>query len=834
MTAHLPATERAWADFLGAMASCGIRTKDKIEPSSKIIRFHVEGDKKGTKNGWLTFHEDHPASGAFGSYKLGRSETWTVDKPERMSPQDRAEIQRRMAETRRQREEEQARAHAACRAAAAAIVAATEPARQDHPYLVKKNLNVTAGLRQLARDVKYEVTDEEKPQRTARKGALVIPIYGPDKTLHSVQTIDGQGRKHFIYGTNKKGNYWSIGKLTKRIIIGEGYSTCATVHAATGCCTVIAFDSGNLPAVAKAIRAKYPDHEIVLAADNDRFTMEPVPNPGMTKACEAAAEVAGLVAWPEFDDGATLDDGGTPTDFNDLAAVRKNLESVAAAFAAAVPPHDIENHADPRRERPAPQASAAPIPLSAPFRAEISEAAVRALRARGFEWGSEVEVAGAFCQAAARSLGSLIYSEGHFWTFNSRHWERLDDQALRRALHILDGAEIDPMGKASKLLKLSSRMIDGVLREMSVMTGDATFFENPAPGVPARNGLVQFACDGRVTLVPHAPEHRRRFVVDADFEPIVTPYEPPGGSLLERLFAGSFKGDHDAHEKVSLIAETLGAAAAGLATQIGHPKALLLYGACAGNGKSAIAALFSALLPANAVCSISPADMNDKTMIVGLAGCAANVADELGGKAIAGDIFKRAVTGETVPGRDVYKPKMEFKPVAQHVFTTNSLPDFAGGFDRGLQRRFMVVEFSRPIPAAEIVPNIAERIAREELEALLGFAVTGASRLVKRGGFSVPASSKAALDTWLRSDPLQQWSEFHLQSTSEPPPGGWPKTRELFESCRRWMLNEGYRESSVPAPNVFTQRLRSMKLIRDTVRRSDGARAIGVTLASAR
>uniref|UniRef100_A0A9E7ZZJ9 Toprim domain-containing protein n=1 Tax=Bosea sp. NBC_00436 TaxID=2969620 RepID=A0A9E7ZZJ9_9HYPH len=336
--------------FIAAMASVGIRTADKITGDGKLHRIYMEGDRKGTKNGFYTLHLDPPESGAFGSWKHGVNETWTVDKPERMSPQDRAKLQERMAATRREREAEIAESHAACREAAALIMAATEPAKQDHPYLVRKNLNVTPGLKQLARDVKYTVNDPEKPNRTARKGSLVIPIYGPDRTLHSVQTIDGTGRKHFLFGTNKKGHYWSLGKLTPRIVIGEGYSTCATVHGATGCCTVIAFDSGNLKAVALAIRAKYPEAEIVMAADNDRFTTKPVPNPGMTKACEAAAEVGGLVAWPEFDDGELLDGDEVPTDFNDLAAIRRNRESVAAAFAVAVAPHDIENHVDPRRD----------------------------------------------------------------------------------------------------------------------------------------------------------------------------------------------------------------------------------------------------------------------------------------------------------------------------------------------------------------------------------------------------------------------------------------------------------------------------------------------------
>lgn len=820
------------SDFIAAMASAGIRTPDKIIGDGKLHRIYMEGDRKGTKNAFYTLHLDPPESGAFGSWKHGINDTWTVEKPERLNDDQRRALRERMDRLKQERAAETARAHAMARTAAAAIMAASVKADPAHPYLVAKGIGGIPGAYQLREDVRYEVADDEKPKRVARKGVLVNPIKSSDGTLHSVQTIDAEGRKHFIKGTNKSGHYRSIGKLTARIIIAEGFSTAATIHLATGDCVVVAFDSGNLEPVARAIRAKFPDHEIVIGADNDRLTLKPVPNPGMTKACEAAVAVGARVAWPEFERDAELPGGGTPTDFNDLATLRGNLESVLACFEAATFPEDIENHTDPRRPQPAPPSAAVEAGSVSQHHGapHLSDRAAFQLRSRGFEWGSEVEIAKGFYDTACRELGSLIYSEGLFWSFTGRCWAALDAHQMRRVLHLLDGAEVGGGGRSGKQLKLGSRMIDGVVRELAVMAGDERFFAEPAPGIPARNCLIRFEPDGRVRTVPHHPDHRRRFVIDADFDTLATPAEPPAGSLLHRLFAGAFHGDADAADKTLLIAEALGAAAAGIATRLGQPKALILHGPSASNGKSSIGALFKALLPPSAVCSVAPAAMSDERQVVHLAGKAANVADELGGAAVAGEALKKAVTGDPMSGRDVYKSACTFKPEAMHVFTTNRLPHFSGGLDRGLQRRLVVVDFNRPIPKAEIVPNIGERIATEELDGLLGFAVLGTSRLVRNGAFSIPASSRAALEGWLRDEPLIQWSEMRLKPVAEPPARGWHKTADLFADFVRWAKDEGYRDGALPQPNTFAKQLRGIEGVRDLVRRADGTRAVGVVL----
>ena len=88
--------------------------------------------------------------------------------------------------------------------------------------------------------------------------------------------------------------------------------------------------------------------------------------------------------------------------------------------------------------------------------------------------------------------------------------------------------------------------------------------------------------------------------------------------------------------------------------------------------------------------------------------------------AIASETFKAVVTGEPVQGRDVYKSRVEFRPVAQHLFATNNLPVFAGGMDRGVQRRLLVVQFNRMIPTERVEPSVNALLPKSRSTAGLG------------------------------------------------------------------------------------------------------------------
>lgn len=127
---------------------------------------------------------------------------------------------------------------------------------------------------------------------------LVVPVVDINGVMHGLQFISADGSKKFKTGTAKSGHFHKIGKSRDNtVIICEGYATGATIHEATGHAVVIAFDAGNLLPVSQAIRSKFPDIKIIIAADDDSHL--PI-NKGIVSATAAARAVNGLLAIPAF------------------------------------------------------------------------------------------------------------------------------------------------------------------------------------------------------------------------------------------------------------------------------------------------------------------------------------------------------------------------------------------------------------------------------------------------------------------------------------------------------------------------------------------------------
>jgi putative DNA primase/helicase len=263
-------------DFMEAMAQAGIHVRGPLLADGRLRRVHIEGDRKGSRNGWYILYSDGIPSGTYGSWKTGFKGTWCEKAQSDLTPAQRAEHKRRMDEARKAREAEEQAARKLAQDRAAAIWKVLASARDDHTYLVKKGVKAH-GLR-------------------LSKGALVIPLRDEAGTLHSLQFIDGGSNKRFLSGGRKKGCYFAIGVPKGTICICEGYATGASVYESSGHAVAVAFDAGNLIHVAKAMRRKFPEAKIIICADNDTVTPG---NPGLTRAREAAAAVGGLLTMAE-------------------------------------------------------------------------------------------------------------------------------------------------------------------------------------------------------------------------------------------------------------------------------------------------------------------------------------------------------------------------------------------------------------------------------------------------------------------------------------------------------------------------------------------------------
>jgi phage/plasmid-associated DNA primase len=264
---------------------------------------------------------------------------------------------------------------------------------------------------------------------------------------------------------------------------------------------------------------------------------------------------------------------------------------------------------------------------------------------------------------------------------------------------------------------------------------------------------------------------------------------------------------------------------------------VILEGKTAENGKSQILDLFRGLLPPDAVVSIPAAKMSDERFLVRLVSKQLNASDELSGAdAIASEVFKAVVTGEPVSGRDVYRPVVDFRSVAQNVFATNTLPSFKGGMDRGVQRRLLVLTFNRTIPPEERIANIGMRVAREEGDILLTWAVAGASRLIRQRRFTIPSSSKIALRDWLLSaDPVLAWVQASVEVVDQKSPdwiSATIRSAHAYSNFTRWAQGEGFRENTLPANNSFTRRLCANHPSIVARHKNDGNILVGIRLIS--
>lgn len=154
-------------------------------------------------------------------------------------------------------------------------------------------------------------------------GSLLLDLVDESGAVTAAQTITPQGEKRLLTGSAKRGAYHAVNapESPQSVLIAEGLATALSVHqmrpdALTAC----AIDAGNLLPVAEVMRRKYPQAQIIIAADNDHH--EGQANTGKDAAEKAALSVAGWISLPPTDHKA---------DWNDYHH-QHGLEVATAAF----------------------------------------------------------------------------------------------------------------------------------------------------------------------------------------------------------------------------------------------------------------------------------------------------------------------------------------------------------------------------------------------------------------------------------------------------------------------------------------------------------------------
>lgn len=287
MTAH-----EAITAFLDFMRSEGVEPANAGEfiagiTSGEVVRFDCVGERRGRKNGWAKLYLDSHPAGAFGNWKLGISRRWSSGATNALTANERRALQAEWQAQKAKRDELKREAYEVAQQDALGIWKSSPLASPDHPYLVAKKI-AAGGLRQ-------------------QSETLLVPMFDDEGRLWNLQRIKPGGEKRFLFGGRIDGLFCLVGSFVaaQEALIGEGYATTSSAHQATGIPGIVAFNTSNLPKVARLWADRRPDLLLIVLADDDEATAQKhlaergaYKNPGVEVAEAVATEIGARVAYP--------------------------------------------------------------------------------------------------------------------------------------------------------------------------------------------------------------------------------------------------------------------------------------------------------------------------------------------------------------------------------------------------------------------------------------------------------------------------------------------------------------------------------------------------------
>lgn len=325
------------SEFLDALTSAGLVLDGLPVMDGRRHRVPVSDGKKGNKDGvYRGFLDGIKPGGWYINYHRADNDKditrWKASGGTgEADPLARVHISAVMRQSQDDFAREQAALYAQQTAKAQALYGRLPAADPSHGYLERKGITVTDDIRQ------------------TRNGALVVPFNDADGTFRTLQYIPPDGEKYLFKDAPKAGHFRVEGGELRNgepILYAEGYATARSLNMVTGHPVVMTIDAGNMEAVARVLKTRYPDSPNLFMADVDHAKEK---NKGVLSAGRAAAATGGIVLLPDLT-AAEIERGFT--DFNDLHLFRgaeRLRETLLPDIAQAL---EQLNHKDPPMSTP--------------------------------------------------------------------------------------------------------------------------------------------------------------------------------------------------------------------------------------------------------------------------------------------------------------------------------------------------------------------------------------------------------------------------------------------------------------------------------------------------
>jgi len=736
-------------DLYAAFAQVGIPYPKRKLEAGQFVRFPTDGTDTRDA-GWCKLFPDGTGA-VFGDHRTGMKYTWQqrdTDSPP-PSADELKEARRRAQEQRQQAEAERAAENAQARETAIRMFADSTELQSLHPYVLQKGIT-PFGARQ------------------SSDGKLMLPVYGPDGELQSLQFIDGAGQKRFLSKSKTKSGRLILGDPAdgSPLIVCEGWATGCSLHEATGHATAICFNGGNLAPVAEDLGTRYPNSRILVAGDLDRS------GAGKRYAEDARAVAANALAlYPVFADGR---DAG---DFNDLHrdegidAVERQLsgpchavvvpvtEVIGPTTVPSLPGFDVRN------------GTATTHPLNdygnaqrlfdfVGNRLKYVHDMKRWLVWDGTAWMWDADGASVYT-LAAKQLPVMLHAEARQYLSHSIEFAKWSRQCQQQKTIVNAVSAL----KTFPQVRISFANLDA----NDMLVG----FDNARQVLDLRSGLARSAMpEDYVTKSLNVtelgdPDHAERWkaflgeVFDGDVE-LIDWFQRFSGYLLtastqEQIFL--FLHGRGANGK-SVLAETLKHIMGDYARVVA-PETLC---ATPRQGGAATPDLVP-LIGARMVMS-SEAEENSK---------------------FAQSRIKSLVAGDSMTVRANYGEPITFSPMMKLIITGNHMPDYSGN-DGGLERRLKIIPFKKTFAPENRDEQLQAKL-RQEASHILAWMAKGCLEWRRRGLSDTPrVVAEASASYKENQDIIGQWLTECTESSS-----GDLRTTEAYDNYKLWAQDNGIR-----------------------------------------
>lgn len=786
--------EQMFRDFL---ASNGHPIEGNINYNSN--EFHYLPCPHGGKtDARYKIFSDGIISGYLKCWYCGIEDDFCSKQKKDISPAEWKAHNERVKEAKQQEDlETKARYKERAQLARAIFSSALDPDATQEGYLSKKKVK-SYGLKIVDKENEYTRSAKCSP------GTLLVPCYNEEHELINLERIyfdvsEGKYKKRPLAGAQRRGTFYMLGQVTsetRTVLIAEGYSTAATLHEALGYPTVITFDCGNILAVVKLLREKYPQYQLLIASDDDRWKKdENLRYSGEKAAKKACSEVSNAIyVLPDFSVLGMPEEKlaklkSPPTDFNDLFALLMDKgQSKTDALA------EVKRQIIPR---PTPHAEVLDRLLnkipSIDFREHISLNGVlsenEALKNNHYQ----ITVIDSLLDIATANNWGICKSLDFIYLFNGAFWNQLDEAEFKLFL----GSVAEKMG-VDRYKARYFNFRDHLYKQF------LTIAQLPKPEVTNRsicinlmNGTFEFSHEG----------FRLREFDRNDFLTYQLPfeYQPNEEAPLFRQYLDKVLPDKQLQD---ILAEYLGSIFIP-STTLKLEKTLVLYGTGA-NGKSVFYEIVKSLLGEENTSAYSMQSLTDtngyyRAMI---ANKLVNYSSEINGK-LEASFFKQLVSNEPVEARMPYGRPFTLTKYAKLIFNCNELPKDVEQTEAYF-RRFLIVPFEVTIPEAEQDKRLAPRIIATELAGVFNWLLEGMKRLLQQENFTESDTIRRIREQYeLDSDSVKT---FLYENNYKSSPNNFIQYKELYAEYREFCGDYGFKPVNL---KNFRKRLEANRVIID-------------------